>query len=100
MLRARASSSNRPARKLQAAGVSFKVSDVAREPWRHRGPARFQLAGRYHVQQDHVIPALVARACGRPSREWRYRLLAEMLASLIIRMLPAPASSAVEVGRQ
>ena len=30
----------------------------------------------------------------------RNGLLAEMLASLIIRMLPAPASSAVEVGRQ
>lgn len=37
---------------------------------------------------------------GGPPGERRYQLLAEMLVSLIIRMLPAPGRSAAEAGRQ
>lgn len=37
---------------------------------------------------------------GGPTGERRYRLLSEMLTSLIVRMLPAPGRSATEAGRQ
>ena len=85
---------------LRAAGSPAGVRDIADQAGLHPNTARFHL--------DALVDAgLAARAPkerttpGRPSMgRRRYRLLAEMLTSLIAGMLPKPGEAAEEAGRE
>ena len=96
---------------LRAAGSPVGVRDIADQAGLHPNTARFHL--------DALVDAgLAARAPkerttpGRPSMAYRavaggetmgrrrYRLLAEMLTSLIAGMLPKPGEAAEEAGRE
>ena len=96
---------------LRAAGSPAGVKDIADQAGLHPNTARFHL--------DALVDAgLAARAPkerttpGRPSMAYRavaggetmgrrrYRLLAEMLTSLIAGMLPKPGEAAGEAGRE
>jgi predicted ArsR family transcriptional regulator len=96
---------------LRAAGSPVGVRDIADQAGLHPNTARFHL--------DALVDAgLAARAPkerttpGRPSMAYRavaggetmgrrrYRLLAEMLTSLIAGMLPKPGEAAGEAGRE
>jgi predicted ArsR family transcriptional regulator len=96
---------------LRAAGSPAGVRDIADQAGLHPNTARFHL--------DALVDAgLAARAPkerttpGRPSMAYRavaggetmgrrrYRLLAEMLTSLIAGMLPKPGEAAEEAGRE
>jgi predicted ArsR family transcriptional regulator len=96
---------------LRAAGSPAGVKDIADQAGLHPNTARFHL--------DALVDAgLAARAPkerttpGRPSMAYRavaggetmgrrrYRLLAEMLTSLIAGMLPKPGEAAEEAGRE
>ena len=96
---------------LRAAGAPAGVQEIAHQAGLHPNTARFHL--------DALVDAgLAARAPeerttpGRPSMAYRavegggpmgrrrYRLLAEMLTSLIAGMMPKPGEAATEAGRE
>jgi predicted ArsR family transcriptional regulator len=96
---------------LRAAGSPLSVQEVAGRTGLHPNTARFHLDGLVEAAlatrepQPRATPgrpsmAYRATGGGEPAGGRRYRLLAEMLASLITGMMPDPASAAVRAGRE
>jgi len=96
---------------LRAAGSPAGVQEIAGRAGLHPNTARFHLDALVDAGLAARAPAERA-APGRPSMEYRavegggpagrrhYRLLAEMLASLIAGMMPTPGEAAAEAGRE
>ncbi len=96
---------------LRAAGSPVGVRDIADQAGLHPNTARFHLdalvdAGlAARAPKERTTPgrpsmAYRAVAGGEPMGRRRYRLLAEMLTSLIAGMLPKPGEAAEEAGRE
>ena len=96
---------------LRAAGSPVGVRDIADQAGLHPNTARFHLdalvdAGlAARAPKERTTPgrpsmAYRAVAGGEPMGRRRYRLLAEMLTSLIAGMLPKPGEAAGEAGRE
>jgi predicted ArsR family transcriptional regulator len=96
---------------LRAAGSPAGVRDIADQAGLHPNTARFHLdalvdAGlAARAPKERTTPgrpsmAYRAVAGGEPMGRRRYRLLAEMLTSLIAGMLPKPGEAAGEAGRE
>ena len=96
---------------LRAAGSPVGVRDIADQAGLHPNTARFHLdalvdAGlAARAPKERTTPgrpsmAYRAVAGGEPMGWRRYRLLAEMLTSLIAGMLPKPGEAAGEAGRE
>jgi predicted ArsR family transcriptional regulator len=96
---------------LRAAGSPAGVRDIAEQAGLHPNTARFHLdalvdAGlAARAPKERTTPgrpsmAYRAVAGGEPMGRRRYRLLAEMLTSLIAGMLPKPGEAAEEAGRE
>ena len=96
---------------LRAAGSPAGVRDIADQAGLHPNTARFHLdalvdAGlAARAPKERTTPgrpsmAYRAVAGGEPVGRRRYRLLAEMLTSLIAGMLPKPGEAAGEAGRE
>ena len=96
---------------LRAAGSPAGVRDIADQAGLHPNTARFHLdalvdAGlAARAPKERTTPgrpsmAYRAVAGGEPVGRRRYRLLAEMLTSLIAGMLPKPGEAAEEAGRE
>ena len=96
---------------LRAAGSPAGVRDIADQAGLHPNTARFHLdalvdAGlAARAPKERTTPgrpsmAYRAVAGGEPAGRRRYRLLAEMLTSLIAGMLPKPGEAAGEAGRE
>jgi predicted ArsR family transcriptional regulator len=96
---------------LRAAGSPAGVRDIADQAGLHPNTARFHLdalvdAGlAARAPKERTTPgrpsmAYRAVAGGEPMGRRRYRLLAEMLTSLIAGMLPKPGEAAEEAGRE
>jgi predicted ArsR family transcriptional regulator len=96
---------------LRAAGGPLVVREVARRTGLHLNTARFHLDGlteaRLAVREPQPRttpgrPSMAYRAVhgGDPAGARRYRLLAEMLTSLITGLLPDPGKAATEAGRE
>jgi predicted ArsR family transcriptional regulator len=96
---------------LRAAGSPAGVRDIADQAGLHPNTARFHLdalvdAGlAARAPKERTTPgrpsvAYRAVAAGEPMGRRRYRLLAEMLTSLIAGMLPKPGEAAGEAGRE
>ena len=96
---------------LRAAGSPAGVKDIADQAGLHPNTARFHLdalvdAGlAARAPKERTTPgrpsmAYRAVAGGEPMGRRRYRLLAEMLTSLIAGMLPKPGEAAGEAGRE
>ena len=96
---------------LRAAGSPAGVRDIADQAGLHPNTARFHLdalvdAGlAERAPTERTTPgrpsmAYRAVAGGEPMGRRRYRLLAEMLTSLIAGMLPKPGEAAEEAGRE
>lgn len=96
---------------LRAAGSPVSVRDIADQAGLHPNTVRFHLdalvdaglAARTPTERTTPgRPSMAYRPVsgGGPVSGWRYRLLAEMLASLIAGMLPRPGETAAEVGRE
>jgi predicted ArsR family transcriptional regulator len=96
---------------LRAAGSPAGVRDIAEQAGLHPNTARFHLdalvdAGlAARAPKERTTPgrpsmAYRAVAGGEPVGRRRYRLLAEMLTSLIAGMLPKPGEAAGEAGRE
>ena len=96
---------------LRAAGSPAGVRDIADQAGLHPNTARFHLdalvdAGlAARAPKERTTPgrpsmAYRAVAGGEPIGRRRYRLLAEMLTSLIAGMLPKPGEAAGEAGRE
>ena len=96
---------------LRAAGSPAGVRDIADQAGLHPNTARFHLdalvdAGlAARAPKERTTPgrpsmAYRAVAGGEPAGRRRYRLLAEMLTSLIAGMLPKPGEAAEEAGRE
>jgi predicted ArsR family transcriptional regulator len=96
---------------LRAAGSPAGVRDIADQAGLHPNTARFHLdalvdaglAARAPTQRTTPgRPSMAYRAVagGEPMGRRRYRLLAEMLTSLIAGMLPKPGEAAGEAGRE
>jgi predicted ArsR family transcriptional regulator len=96
---------------LRAAGSPVSVREVAAQAGLHPNTARFHLdalasAGLVSRATQALAtpgrPAVMyaAVAAGEPAGTRRYRLLAEMLASLIGGMLTEPGAAAADAGRQ
>jgi predicted ArsR family transcriptional regulator len=97
---------------LREAGASLGVEDVARTSGLHRNTARFHLDALVDAglairgPRPRTAPGRpsigyqAADSDGRQAGERRYRLLAEMLTSLVAGMLPEPAAAAQEAGRE
>ena len=96
---------------LRAAGSPVGVRDIAGQAGLHPNTARFHLdalvdAGlAVRAPKERTTPgrpsvAYRAVAGGEPMGRRRYRLLAEMLTSLIAGMLPKPGEAAEEAGRE
>jgi predicted ArsR family transcriptional regulator len=96
---------------LRAAGSPLRAQEIADRTGLHPNTARFHLDGL--VEAGLATREPQARASpGRPSMTYqaaeggragggrRYRLLAEMLTSLIAGTMPAPGKAAVEAGRE
>jgi predicted ArsR family transcriptional regulator len=96
---------------LRAAGSSLGAQDVADGTGLHANTARFHLEAL--VRAGLAVRAPKPRATpGRPSTAYRaveggtpaggrrYRLLAEMLTSLIAGVMPEPGEAAAEAGRE
>jgi predicted ArsR family transcriptional regulator len=95
---------------LRAADQPVGVRDIAQRTGLHQNTARFHLEALYEAglatreTQDRVTPgrprvgyrATVRASAGRR----RYRLLAEMLATLIVGTTPEPGAAAEEAGRE
>ncbi|MDR2985687.1 MAG: helix-turn-helix domain-containing protein [Nocardiopsaceae bacterium] len=95
---------------LRATGSPMSVQDVADQTGLHPNTARFHLDGLVKSGQASREPQ-ARETPGRPSMayravgggqagERRYRLLAEMLTSLITGMIPEPGRAATEAGRE
>jgi predicted ArsR family transcriptional regulator len=96
---------------LRAAGSPAGVRDIADQAGLHPNTARFHLdalvdaglAARAPKERTTPgRPSIAYRAVegGAPAGRRRYRLLAEMLTSLIAGMLPKPGEAAGEAGRE
>lgn len=96
---------------LRAAGSPAGVRDIADQAGLHPNTARFHLDALVDVglaeraPKERTTPgrpsmAYRAVAGGEPMGRRRYRLLAEMLTSLIAGMLPKPGEAAEEAGRE
>ena len=101
---------------LRAAGSPLGVREVAGRTGLHPNTARFHLDGLVRAglatRASQVRASQVRAAPGRPSVVYEaleggeaagqrhYRLLAEMLTSLIAGMLPDPGEAAAEAGRE
>ena len=96
---------------LRAAGSPAGVRDIADQAGLHPNTVRFHLdalvdAGlAARAPKERTTPgrpsmAYRAVAGGEPMGRRRYRLLAEMLTSLIAGMLPKPGEAAEEAGRE
>ncbi|PZS39409.1 MAG: ArsR family transcriptional regulator [Pseudonocardiales bacterium] len=95
---------------LRSAGTPLGVQEVADQAGLHPNTARFHLDALEEAGLATRAPA--ARSSpGRPSMAYRavdggtpglrrYRLLAEMLTSLIAGMMPEPGQAATEAGRE
>src|SRR5580692_4211464 len=95
---------------LRAAGGPLGVRDVADRAGLHANTARFHLDGLVGAglatreprpRETPGRPTMAYRAAGgdRPMGQRRYRLLAEMLTSMIAGMVPQPQAAATEAGR-
>ena len=96
---------------LRAAGSPAGVRDIADQAGLHPNTARFHLdalvdaglaarAPKQRTTPGRPSMAYRAVAGGEPMGRRRYRLLAEMLTSLIAGMLPKPGEAAGEAGRE
>jgi predicted ArsR family transcriptional regulator len=96
---------------LRAAGSPAGVRDIAEQAGLHPNTARFHLdalvdaglaarAPKERTTPGRPSTAYRAVAGGEPMGRRRYRLLAEMLTSLIAGMLPKPGEAAEEAGRE
>ena len=96
---------------LRAAGSPAGVKDIADQAGLHPNTARFHLdalvdaglaarAPRERTTPGRPSMAYRAVEGGAPAGRRRYRLLAEMLTSLIAGMLPKPGEAAGEAGRE
>jgi predicted ArsR family transcriptional regulator len=95
---------------LRAAGSPLGVQDVADQTGLHPNTARFHLDALVRAGQASREPqarptpgrpSMAYRAIGGgPAGERRYRLLAEMLTSLIRARMPEPGGAAIEAGRE
>lgn len=96
---------------LRAAGGPLGVQDIAQRAGLHANTARFHLDGLVDARLATRGPR-PRETPGRPSMAYRavdgdaqtgqrrYRLLAEMLTSMIAGMLPEPQAAAIEAGRE
>jgi predicted ArsR family transcriptional regulator len=96
---------------LRSAGTPLRVQEVARRTGVHANTARFHLDALVEAGLANREAQAQARP-GRPSFAYRavahapvaghrqYRLLAEMLSSLIEGLLPDPGRAAAEAGRE
>src|SRR5215469_5274188 len=94
---------------LRAAGSPLGVLQVADRTGLHPNTARFHLDGLAEAglarrapqaRSAPGRPSIIYAATGGPAGERRYRLLAQMLTSLITGMLPQPERAAAEAGRE
>ena len=96
---------------LRAAGTPLGVQEVAAETGLHPNTARFHLDGLAEAglavrepqpRETPGRPSMAYRAAdgGTPAGERRYRLLAEMLTSLITATMPDPGGAARQAGRE
>jgi predicted ArsR family transcriptional regulator len=96
---------------LRATGSPLGVQEVADRTGLHPNTARFHLDGLVEAglanrePQPRATPgrpSMAYRATddGDPAGARRYRLLAEMLTSLVTGMMPDPRQAAVEAGRE
>ena len=96
---------------LRAAGSPLGVQDVAERAGLHPNTARFHLDGLVEAglasreplpRATPGRPSMAYRATddGGPAGARRYRLLAEMLTSLVTGMMPDPGKAAVAAGRE
>jgi predicted ArsR family transcriptional regulator len=96
---------------LRAARGSLGVREIASQAGLHPNTARFHLdalvqaglVSRERRQREGLgRPGMVYSATGEggPAGQRRYRLLAEMLASMIAGVLPQPGEAAAEAGRE
>jgi predicted ArsR family transcriptional regulator len=96
---------------LRAAGGPLGVQDVADRAGLHANTARFHLDGLVDAglatreprpRETPGRPSMAYRATSgdRPMGQRRYRLLAEMLTSMIAGMVPRPQAAAIEAGRE
>lgn len=96
---------------LRAASSPLGVQEVADRAGLHSNTARFHLDGLVEAglanrePQPRATPgrpsmAYRATGDGDPAGARRYRLLAEMLASLVTGMMPDPGKAAEEAGRE
>ena len=96
---------------LRASGGPLRAQDVAGQAGLHPNTARFHLdalveAGlatrKPQPRETPGRPSMVYRATGEdgPAGRRRYRLLAEILTSLIAGMMPQPEERAAEAGRE
>jgi predicted ArsR family transcriptional regulator len=96
---------------LRAAGGPAGVREVADEAGLHPNTARFHLDALVEAglatreprpRETPGRPAMAYRATDgdRPAGQRRYRLLAEMLTSMIAGMMPGHGEAAVEAGRE
>jgi predicted ArsR family transcriptional regulator len=96
---------------LRAAGGPLGVREVADRAGLHANTARFHLDGLVgaglatrepQLRETPGRPTMAYRATGgdRPMGQRRYRLLAEMLTSMIAGMVPEPQAAAAEAGRE
>src|SRR5438067_3441699 len=95
---------------LRAAGSPLGVQEVADRTGLHPNTARFHLDGLAEAglvtrepqpRETPGRPSMAYRATGGdPAGGRRYRLLAEMLTSLITGMMPDPGKAAAAAGRE
>ena len=96
---------------LRAAGGPLGVRDVADRAGLHANTARFHLDGlvgaglatrQPQPRETPGRPTMAYRATSgdRPMGQRRYRLLAQMLTSMIAGMVPEPQAAATEAGRE
>jgi predicted ArsR family transcriptional regulator len=96
---------------LRAAGKPLGVQEVAEQAGLHANTARFHLdalvdahlAAREPLPRESPgRPSMVYRVTGTdgPTGQRRYRLLAEMLTSMIAGVMPRPGEAAEEAGRE
>jgi predicted ArsR family transcriptional regulator len=96
---------------LRAAGGPLRVQEVAEQAGLHPNTARFHLDALVEAglatrepqpRETPGRPSVAYRATGEdgPAGRRRYRLLAEMLTSLIAGMMPQPEEAAAEAGRE
>lgn len=94
---------------LRASGEPMGVQDVAERSGLHRNTARFHLDGLVDAglaereAEDRTLPGrprIVYRALAStvPAGQRNYRLLAEMLTSVVTETLPEPARAALTAG--